>query len=412
MKLLDTSESKFDRWSKKISIGAFFIFIAAMPFSISLNQSTLAIVYLVLAVRMIRFRKWLPGRTPLDWALLFYAIAEILALIFSIEFPVALANSKRLLLIPIIYSTICIATDEDAVKKMVLTFLSVMTVYALWGVFKYFYMSVIHDASGLSHRLTLQQMYMTVGGLFMISTIYLLTALIFSREFKWRLIFAIAFCFNFLALLVTYTRSSWLGFFSAAALIVIHKSKKAALAFLAALVIAFLFILPDSITDRFTSIFDPKHPNNVQRTIMWKTAFEIYKDYPITGIGDIDAGKIYRKYVVEKNAEIAGHFHSNLVHIAVTLGTLGLLAFLWLFIKIFQSELIIFRKVPNDNLWLKIAAFGSLAAFVGFFVNGLFEWNFGDAEVATVLWFTIGISLATAKILWAEKQVKGAQEVG
>jgi hypothetical protein len=41
---------------------------------------------------------------------------------------------------------------------------------------------------------------------------------------------------------------------------------------------------------------------------------------------------------------------------------------------------------------------GALASYLGFQVNGLFEWNFGDAEIAMLLWLTVGLALSAQKI--------------
>ncbi len=38
-------------------------------------------------------------------------------------------------------------------------------------------------------------------------------------------------------------------------------------------------------------------------------------------------------------------------------------------------------------------ALGALLAVVGFLVGGLTQYNFGDAEVAIYLWFTVAILL-------------------
>ncbi len=39
-----------------------------------------------------------------------------------------------------------------------------------------------------------------------------------------------------------------------------------------------------------------------------------------------------------------------------------------------------------------------MGAYAGFHVNGLFEWNFGDAEIAMLLWMTVGLALASKSI--------------
>lgn len=40
-----------------------------------------------------------------------------------------------------------------------------------------------------------------------------------------------------------------------------------------------------------------------------------------------------------------------------------------------------------------------MAAFIGICTSGLFEYNFGDHEIATMLWFTVGMSLTIQRLM-------------
>lgn len=51
------------------------------------------------------------------------------------------------------------------------------------------------------------------------------------------------------------------------------------------------------------------------------------------------------------------------------------------------------------NGWLQgSVSLGALGVFVGFLVAGLFEWNFGDHEIMTLVWATVGLSLASGRL--------------
>jgi len=164
------------------------------------------------------------------------------------------------------------------------------------------------------------------------------------------------------------------------------------------LAVAFFVFAPLSVKKRALSVFDPHHPNNVERTYMWKAGLEMMRDYPLTGVGDMDLGELYAKYKPPEAKEQHGHLHNNFIMFGVTLGVPGLVVFLALFIRIFIRELQIYFSVPAREWLLKGVALGSLTAFVGFQVNGLFEWNFGDAEIAMLLWLTVGLALAVDRI--------------
>ena len=89
--------------------------------------------------------------------------------------------------------------------------------------------------------------------------------------------------------------------------------------------------------------------------------------------------------------------HNNIMMLLVTLGIIGFAATMAMFVKIFQVELQAFHAVRQHWLYGS-ATLGSLAAYVGFHVNCLFEWNFGDHEIAVFLWFTLGIALAAERL--------------
>jgi len=81
----------------------------------------------------------------------------------------------------------------------------------------------------------------------------------------------------------------------------------------------------------------------------------------------------------------------------VKLGIVGLVIVLAMFIKIFTFEWKTAQK--NKENWLvNSIALGAASAMIGFSVNGLVEWNFGDTEVIMFLWVTVGLALAASKV--------------
>jgi O-antigen ligase len=129
---------------------------------------------------------------------------------------------------------------------------------------------------------------------------------------------------------------------------------------------------------------------------MWTTGLQMWKDKPLLGFGDIDLYKSYSQYRTPGIEEPAGHLHNNYIHLLVTLGAVGLLVVMSLFALIIGIEYAIFRKFRNDPA-IRNIALGGLAVFIGFLVNGLFEWNFGDHEIMVFIWFSVGLVLASER---------------
>jgi hypothetical protein len=47
---------------------------------------------------------------------------------------------------------------------------------------------------------------------------------------------------------------------------------------------------------------------------------------------------------------------------------------------------------------LRILATIPIMIFFAFHFNGLFEWNFGDQEIAILFWFSMGLSILSKKL--------------
>jgi O-antigen ligase len=167
------------------------------------------------------------------------------------------------------------------------------------------------------------------------------------------------------------------------------------------LVIAVMLFAPPYVTGRIQSIVDIHHPENAVRLLLWGTGLKILADHPVTGVGDIDLGMLLKQYAGPGYSGQWGHLHNVAIHVLVTLGVLGALAVLALFIRIGMEEWRIYRRVRDD--WFAGSfALGAFAVFIGFQVNGLTEWSFGNQMVVIVVWITLGISLALGRIAGKE----------
>jgi hypothetical protein len=144
---------------------------------------------------------------------------------------------------------------------------------------------------------------------------------------------------------------------------------------------------------RLLSFFDPYLQQNFTRLALWRGGWEIFKDYPLFGVGDIGIEKYYVKYKRPYDKEVHGHLHSNYFHFLATLGLFGLLALSYLFIMIIIR---IFRiyKSTRETPFIASFSLGALASFVSILIAGLSELNFWDQEIATLIYFTVGLNIA------------------
>lgn len=144
---------------------------------------------------------------------------------------------------------------------------------------------------------------------------------------------------------------------------------------------------------RIASIFDPYNPSNFTRMELWKAGLKMFADHPIFGVGDIDLGKLYLQYKNYYDKELLGHMHNNYIHFLVTLGSFGFIIVMFLLIKILLLNIKIYNSVKIIP-FASSYALGTLGGFVSFLFAGLTEWNFGDQEIITLVWFTLGLNLS------------------
>lgn len=144
---------------------------------------------------------------------------------------------------------------------------------------------------------------------------------------------------------------------------------------------------------RLKSIFDPNKVSNFVRLALWRAGLLIFKDHPIFGVGDIDLAFLYKEYKRYYDKEIQGHLHNNYIHLLAILGAFGFISVMYLLIKIFFMNIKIYKSL-RPHPFMSSVALGSIGAFVSFLVAGLTEWNFGDHEIITMVWFTVGLNIA------------------
>ena len=364
----------------------FFLIIQVVSVMVSVAASSIAfgIAVALWLAKMVLDRRPLVQRTPLDYFFLAYVLAEILSTATAAAPAESFLNMKRLLLIVVVYLTASVAYGEKRIKLLLGLLVGVASVLSILEIAMLF----LHHQS----RLHLFQHYMTTGGMKMV-VLLLLVPFLLHREtpVKLKVGGIIALVPVFVALLLTYTRSAWLGFV-AGAVVMGAARYRWVLPSLLVLVLAFFLFAPASLTERATSIVDPNDPTVASRLTMWSTGLKIFADHPLLGIGDVDVHEAYARYKSPGDEEFGGHLHSNYVQLLVTLGSFGFVVVMALFLRILTTEFQKFRQWRSDWLFGSLSL-GSLSVFVGFLVAGLFEWNFGDHEIMTLVWATVGLSL-------------------
>ncbi len=382
----------YTEWLAYSLVGAATLFLSSIFFSIAVNSIALGLMGLAWIGAMLVQRKNLIASTPLDWFFLAYVGAELLSTLFSVRPEQSMLFSKRVLLIAVVYFFASTATSGKRAKWYIAVLLVSAIIVAMIGVCK-----LIFADPETTKRLGIFQFYMTTSELMMMAALLIVPFIIHPKtpgNVRWAALLGLLPIM--ISLYATVTRGAYLAVAVGLLFIAFVRNKKLLIPFLI-LVILLAIFAPPYVQERLKSIVDMQHPENASRLLLWTTALRIFADHPIVGVGDIDLHELFLQYNPPGSEIPWGHLHNVLLQILVTLGSLGFVAVLAMFVRIAITEWRVYKRVKDD--WMAGSfTLGAIAVFVGFQVNGVTEWSFGDQEVVLLFWITLGLTLALGKL--------------
>jgi len=204
-----------------------------------------------------------------------------------------------------------------------------------------------------------------------------------------------------LALLLTVTRASQLGFLISAAAILFAVGNRKLLLVSAAIVLPIaiggLIFLQQS---RQVGFFDPNDDSIKYRQTMYRDGVRLWTESPrhlSLGVGMDSIQKYWHEWGLFDEGRMAmGHFHSTLLQLLVERGIPALILYLMIF-GVYARALWRAIKLNKDGNWMDLGILlGCFGGAVGFFAASVVHYNFGDAEVLMVLFLLMGIGMKIA----------------
>jgi O-antigen ligase len=308
-----------------------------------------------------------------------------------------LIDSRELLLFLVVPITFTAISSEKSLKKANYSLLISAYISTLYALFVFLFLSEPGDRiiGFMGH-------WMTQAGLMLLFCSFALSLFLISKD-RSRFLWACGCALGGAALVLTLTRSAWIGLaFAAAGILAFYKPKTL---IIIPIVISLFFLLsPQHVKRRALSIFSKRHYSNAQRIEYFHAGIQIIKEYPLWGTGPCTVDMVFQnpKYGLSEMAKRNVHLHNNIIQIGAERGIPALLAWLtfigWAFLALI-------RLLREKNPILRPVTVGALAALVGIFVAGFFEYNFGDSEITVLLLYMITIPFALAKT-----QKRGSQK--
>lgn len=215
---------------------------------------------------------------------------------------------------------------------------------------------------------------------------------ILRKEFKAKLLLFFTFLLSTLALVLTWTRTGWIAFFSGFLVFMWLKNKKY-VPFIIILTICLLSLPP--IYGRFLESFQStsgRLSSWESRLIIWKGLLKGFKNSPIWGFGLGSRFHVAAKYIGGR-----GWPHNDYLRLLVELGLIGFLEFsviIGVFLKLLLPTI---KQTRNE--FLKDLNILSVAILVAFCINSIATNQLTDVTMLMFLSSLLGITLKANQIL-------------
>jgi len=194
-----------------------------------------------------------------------------------------------------------------------------------------------------------------------------------------------------IALVLSFSRNAWFGGLVGTSALGFMKGGRTIIGLgiaISVVIFYLVFMAPFPFNSQVKNIVNPEYPSNRERIEMIRVTLDMLKANPILGVGGGNYGAASEVYRQEYGVVSKSHPHNNLFSQTAEKGLLGLGAFLYIWYIFFKVAWIAWKN-SADALSRAMTA-GGIAALAGFHASGMFEANFGDSEVAMMMWLIVG----------------------
>ena len=195
------------------------------------------------------------------------------------------------------------------------------------------------------------------------------------------------------ALLLTFTRSAWLGsMLGCFGWLIIFKRRW--LVPMALVVVVAFSLLPGSFQSRILDGFNSSDTTTRTRIELLVTGGRIVADYPLTGVGPRMVPRLANQYRSHQEFPdwLYQHLHNNPLQIAAEMGIFSLVVWFSIWVFLLRDYYLMARKSKksgSSNLMSYFLYYNGICIIIAFLGAGLLEYNFGDSELVTLLIFFV-----------------------
>lgn len=342
-------------------------------------------------------------KSNIDIPIILYLIIIVISTITSINFTGSLRDlALHLGGLSFVFVMVNSIKTKNAFNAIVTVLVLSATLVALYGLYQYV-VGVEIDAAWLDVennpdvRVRVYSVFHNPNILaeYLIMIIPLSVGLFwYTKKISKKIIFLGTTLIMVLAMLMTLSRGSWVGF-AFSALVFILLLERRLLLSVVPISLGAVYFLPQSILNRIMSIGNFADSSIAYRFTMWDITMDIIRDYPIAGVG---FGHLPFKQVFETYIRTMPIYHSHNTYLqtAVEMGIPGLLVFLFLLFVVFKYGIL--KLVKCDDRYIRILSASALSSLGGVLVHGMAENVLYLPRIIFTFWIIVGLILTLDRI--------------
>ena len=222
-----------------------------------------------------------------------------------------------------------------------------------------------------------------------------LSELINCKSVSGKIWFSFATIADIVFLINVLSNAAWIGaILSVLIFVLLYKGKSIILLFAVTVMIPFLPILGIYSFDSVLSLFSVSE----SKINTWNAVIRMIFDYPLTGIGSrTDAFQyVYPSYFVGNTDHITST-GSLILQITLSLGIVGLLVFILVFLSILQSSFSFGRSCSDKSSPERITCYAGMCGVISLFFWGIREYIWFNPRAMLVFWILSAITVCTRR---------------
>lgn len=325
------------------------------------------------------------------YAIIFFVLTMLLSALFSGDIAYGLkrwADMWIWRLMPFIIITCCIK-QEESIKILKTSCLGISI-----GILCLIYQGVSGDsraAGFFGHPMTF------AGYLCMYLPLFLIGY--FENLFgtKYKHVSGLMFLAGLAALIFNGTRGAWLAVAITSGILLLYymfRSKRNLIVGIVLIAVSGGLLVNDAaFMHRVSTITNNKYQSNSERLLMWESAWNMFKDHPVFGVGLGQYKDNYQqKYISPKAKEPnLAHAHNNFMQMLAENGIVGFIGFITMFVYIIGRNVRMFLNSKN------IYSLAICSVTITLLLQGLTEFNFGNSAVVKAYWLILGCLVVLAE---------------